>query len=254
MRIYTREYLNVKTDELFVGINTQIMLIDELIRRYELLNNAEFERKHPRDDDGKFGEGRGKAKERIFKPDARAEQRFKKEVKRIIDDDKIPASTLIDMGTLPPVFKAIGLKEKQLKTNKFALLKAEGRAGKNPHNVKREDIENLLVLLSDPVAVFKSLPTSKNPKGYVAVLSGKDKSGRQLVAILSPSKDGKGYTFIPTVYGREDFKKFLKNNKKAKTVLYIKDKSLKGFSEQFRSSPQGSDNNIATKEDIVKWA
>jgi hypothetical protein len=194
------------------------------------------------------------AEESIFKADEQTAQKFKNEVNRVVDDNKISTSTLIDMGSLPPVFKAVGLSEKQLKTNKFALLKAEGKAGKNPHKLSRKVIEELPALVADPIAIFKSLPDSENPSGYVAVLNARDKDGNQALAIISPSKDGKGYAFLPTAYGKSNFSNFVKKNLRQGMLLYKKNKDFeKAFAVQSGSSAnQNPNNRIQTKEDIVK--
>jgi hypothetical protein len=113
----------------------------------------------------------------------------------------------------------------------------------------------LLSLTYDPEAVFKSLSTSDNPDSYVAVLNAKAFNQKQIIAILSPSRNGQGFTFIPSVYERNKFEQFINQTYSENRILYIKDKGSQLWG-QLQSLPRHnrkpSNKNILTKNDIVK--
>jgi len=192
--------------------------------------------------------------ESLFIPSSDIERRYKEQFKILLESNGAK-SALIDMGHLPVIYTAFGIKDKVLKTNGKTLLKALGIEGKNKHNVPKETIENLLSLTYDPEAVFKSLSTSDNPNSYVAVLNAKAFNQKQIIAILSPSRDGQGFTFIPSVYERNRFEQFIMQTYSENRILYIKNKGSRLWG-QLQSLPrhnqEPSIKNILTKNDIVK--
>jgi len=135
-----------------------------------------------------------KQEKHLFIPEPNIERRYKEQVNNLLKFNS-SKSEIIDMGRLPEVYTILGIKDKELKTNGKTILKALGIEGKNKHNVPRETIENLLSLTYNPEAVFKSLSTSDNPDSYVAVLDAKALNQKQIIAILSPSRDGQGVYF-----------------------------------------------------------
>jgi hypothetical protein len=159
------------------------------------------------------------------------------------------------MGRLPEVYSVLGIVDKQLKTNGKTILKALGIEGKNKHNVPLETMENLPHLVYDPEAVFRSLSVSNNPSAYIAVLDAKTQNKDQIIAVLSPSKDGQGFTFIPSVYEKRNFDKFLHRINNEEKILYIKNKgsALWGQLQSLpRHNPEPSNTTILTKDNIVK--
>jgi hypothetical protein len=190
----------------------------------------------------------------LFIPDSDIERKYKEQV-NILLESKNSKFEIIDMGRLPEVYTALGITDKQLKTNGKALLKALGIEGKNKHNVPKETIENLLSLTYDPEAVFKSLSLSNNPDAYISVLNARTEKQEQIIAILSPSRDGHGFTFIPSVYEKHNFERFLGRIKDEQKVLYIKNEGSQLWG-QLQSLPRHNQEptteNILTKTDIVK--
>ena len=170
-------------------------------------------------------------------------------------NSKQPKTEIIDMGELPGLYTILGIKDRQLKTNGKTILKALGIKGRNKHKVSLETMENLLSLTYNPEAVFKSLSVSDNPKAYIAVLNAKAENQDQIVAILSPSNDGKGFTFIPSVYEKQNFDRFLSRIHEEQKVLYIKDKGSNLWG-QLQSLPRHNSEpyvkSILTKDDVVK--
>ena len=190
----------------------------------------------------------------LFIPDSDIERKYKEQVNILLKSKNSKFET-IDMGRLPEVYTALGITDKQLKTNGKTLLKALGIEGKNKHNVPKETIENLLSLTYDPEAVFKSLSISNNPDAYISVLNAKTEKQEQVIAILSPSRDGHGFTFIPSVYEKHNFERFLGKIKDEQKILYIKNKGSQLWG-QLQSLPrhnqEPSTKNILSKDDIVK--
>ena len=193
-------------------------------------------------------------------------EKFRSDVKNFLENEQIPGSQKLDMGMLPPIYVKLGLSEGELKTNKMTLLKALGKAGKHKHNVPQNVLENLIGLMSDPLAVFKSSAKSQNPNGYVAVLNAQNEEGKQIVAILSPKSEKHEFSFIPSVYERNKFEMFVKNTLAENGVLYIKDEaalpSLHNAVLRTNTASKSESshlylrgvpiNRILTKEDVVK--
>ena len=193
-------------------------------------------------------------------------EKFRSDIKNFLENEQIPGSQKLDMGMLPPIYVKLGLSEGELKTNKMTLLKALGKAGKHKHNVPQNVLENLIGLMSDPIAVFKSSAKSQNPNGYVAVLNAQNEEGKQIVAILSPKSEKYEFSFIPSVYERNKFEMFVKNTLAENGVLYIKDEaalpSLHNAVLRTNTASKSDSshlylrgvpiNRILTKEDVVK--
>ena len=187
-----------------------------------------------------------------FTPSVETEKSYQEQVNKVLGDKNIQINTFIDMGKLPYVYNAIGISDKKLKTNKRAILKAIGKIGPNIHNVPRDIINNLISCVYNPAAIFKSLSMSQNPNGYIAVFDA-DVNGNPIIAILSPSKIDNGYTFIPTIYGKDNFKRFMGETAKENKILYIENVSSKLWG-RLQLPPlhnQSSDYTILTKTDIV---
>jgi hypothetical protein len=190
----------------------------------------------------------------FFTPSHETVEQYRKQVKSSLESNN-KKFEVIDMGELPVVYAALGIADKRLKTNGKTLLKALGVEGRNKHSVPMETIENLLSLTYDPEAVFKSLTKSGNPDAYIAVLQAKTKNDELIIAILSPSRDGQGFTFIPSVYEKHNFQRFLEKTHEEEKILYIKSKGSELWGQLQllpRHNPKPSMKSIQTKEDIVK--
>jgi hypothetical protein len=190
----------------------------------------------------------------IFIPDDDTQKQYKEQL-AVLTNNRTQDNLIINLGKLPEVYSFLGIPDKELKTNNKMILKAIGEAGINKHHVPVNVLENLLPLIYDPEAVFKSLSTSKNPDAFVAVLNAKTNKKEQIIAILSPSKDGQGFTFIPSVYEKNNFENLLKNINKEQKVLYIKEKGSEIWGQHQllpRHKTEPSNKNILTKNDIVK--
>ena len=191
----------------------------------------------------------------MFEAQAQVAARFKEEVRNILADEDIPKGTVLDMGDLPGIYVELGLPQGSLKTNKTTLLKAIGKSGRHPHSVPRAVLENLPALVADPKAVFKSSPASTNPDGYVAVLDAVNEEGKQIIAAISPNNKGAaGFSFIPSVYDKDNFANFVLKTQQENGILYVKEKDsdIWGTLQSRPLHNQSPTNSIRTKEDIVK--
>jgi len=186
----------------------------------------------------------------LFKPDPVIDEQYKKQLE-IFFENKSRKSTLIDMGPLPPIYMTLGISDKELKTNGKTILKALGFEGKNKH-IPQRTLENLLSLVYDPEAVLKSISKRHS---YISVLKDKTENQEQIIAILSPSRNGHGFTFIPSVYEKHNFNRFFDKIYGEQKILYIKNKDSELWGRHQlppRHSPEPYLNNILTKSDIVK--
>lgn len=203
-----------------------------------------------------FNQAAGQAQDAhaaLFTPKTEEQAEYSKALRHVLNDEQVSEGTRLELGRLPAVYRYLGIKDATLKTNKIALLKAQGVKGHgNRHNVPYEVIARLPELIADPKAVFKSLSSSQNPAAYVAVLDA-DVGGKPVLAIISPSKDGKGFSFVPTVYERNNFNSFVRNTAEEGKILYVKEKGsdIWGQVQFLPRHIQNLNNNIAVKEDIV---
>ena len=152
----------------------------------------------------------------------------------------------IRLGALPLIYQEIGIENKPVKTKKTIILKDTIFKHDVPMNVG----ENLPELYSDPIIIFQALNTSTNSNSYVAVLDAVDKSGRQMIAALSPSKKENGYHLITSFYGRNNIDNMIKKAFEEGKVKYIRDKKnslLTGHNAYLSQA----DSNILQKSDIV---
>ena len=190
--------------------------------------------------------------EKIFVPNEKLNEDFQQEVKKVKPKDSYKT---IDMGKLPPLYKVLGIVDDELKTDTTTIKKSGTK-----HNVDKDTMENLVSLVYNPKAVFKSLSTSKNPNGYVAVLNKNyidpdTKEVKPIVAILSPSANGKCFTLITSVYERDQFDNFIENTVTEDKVLYVDNKNgsdIWGKVSYFARQNQIRNLSVLQKSDIVK--
>ena len=202
---------------------------------------------------------KAEAEKAIFTPSAELAEKFKKDANDILTDEEAGVYTKIDMGTIPQLYVNLGLPEQNLKISKLSLKKALGllteeELEENPqwhnHNVQRRDIDNLPALISDPLAVFKSYTVKGR---YISVLDA-DFEGFPVLAILEPNQKKAGYTFIPSVYDRDNFEYFLNETQASNGIVYIdKERALlpETLVQAATIGNKAPINKILTKEDIV---
>lgn len=102
------------------------------------------------------------------------------------------------------------------------------------------------------VMVFKS---SSKENRLLSVIDAQDKNGNQIVVAISPNTKGeKGYHFIPSFYGKDNFNNFLNKNIKEGNLKYLKSPqaldSLR-LRPQVKTLLSSLNNNILYKSAIV---
>ncbi len=146
----------------------------------------------------------------------------------------------------PQILRAVGLNDlPMLMTQKHIRNINKGADGsrKHYHGISRDVIKKIPQYLQEPVAIMDSLSTATQP-GVVVLTEEVDSEGRPIVIAIKP--DGQGFydvdldsNFILSMYGRNNFEKFLEDNVKESTFLYISNKKSKAPFEKVRlQSPQ----------------
>ncbi|MBR5153212.1 MAG: hypothetical protein IKW57_00220 [Alphaproteobacteria bacterium] len=167
-----------------------------------------------------------------FAPTAQEKETFLSDLKN---------KQIIRLGKLPSVYVNLDWESAEVKTNKSVIIKDT----QTKHNVPMEVVERLPELYSDPLLVFES---ATQPDRLVAVIDAKDKSGNQIIVALSPAQ--KGYHFIPSFYGKDDFDSFVQNNIDNGRLKYIKNSEV-WDTLQLRPLKLRYTDKIKQKTDIV---
>ena len=153
---------------------------------------------------------------------------------------------IIRLGKLPSVYQNIGINSADVKTKQTIIEKATI----DKHNVPDEVVEQLPELFANPQIVFKSLDSSTNPDAFVSVVDAFDKSGRQLIVILSPTNKSGGYHLITSFYGRDNIQNMIDTAVKENKIRYVRDKNIDLLAGHNAYLSQVN-NNIKYKDDIV---
>ncbi len=145
------------------------------------------------------------------------------------------------MCETPQILRAVGLNDlPMLMTQKHVRNINKGADGsrKHYHGISRDVIKKIPQYLQEPVAIMDSLSTATQP-GVVVLTEEVDSEGRPIVIAIKP--DGQGFydvdldsNFILSMYGRNNFEKFLEDNVKESTFLYISNKKSKALFEKVR--------------------
>ena len=175
----------------------------------------------------------------------------------------------ITLGTMPDVFKLIGLPDSRVNIRRDTIQKAMGEFlglqehnHSHIHNLTPETLKQIPEQLNNPIAIMQSSRTSTNPNAFVVLteLTETDsKTGKQkpIVAILAMHKtnDGVEVTTIRSIYGRsrEQIEKGLMNNlrfwHKTKGLQFVKNFRLRLPSDAF-STANLVKHNIKTNDDL----
>ena len=156
--------------------------------------------------------------------------------------------TRIRVGELPIVYRELGLSAGMVRTNKDVIFK--DTIGK--HDVSQTVVDNLPQLFADPIMVFES---STKENRLLAVVNAQDKNGNQIVVAISPNTKGeRGYHFIPSFYGKDNFNNFLNKNIIAGNLKYLKSPQALDSHQlwpQVKTLLNSLNRNILQKSDIV---
>lgn len=187
--------------------------------------------------------------ESIFTPFQKDKELFLQSLSFALLSDK-PVE-IINLGKTPPLLNKLGFTDREVLTRKSVIKKAV--SADPEHNISAGTIGNIQSLIYDPLAVVKS-KTQKN--SFVLILNDHDLSTRQVVAIIRPEViDGIKCNFIPSVYGRNEFKNFMDSNLRQENIMYVQKNSpeMLGQLQLPYETFQDYAKSILTKEDIVKF-
>nr|ACM90951.1 hypothetical protein pc1742 [uncultured bacterium URE12] len=226
----------------------------------------------PYNETGSFGN----SKKKFFGVSGTTNAKIYSDIQQIIHNPTLSNKTLISLGYVPDIYVALNLiQDKKLDANRATFRKAYGILTKaeikrNLHNHKVPDkvIRNIGNLIADPLMIFES---QKIPGRIIALITdcifdaNHNLISHPVMAVLSPSPNGKGYTLIPSVHDRNNVISMISNAESKNQIYYIKNKKIAlnriayGKNTQPPSVWTGLSyqsmlpkNSIPSKEDIVK--
>lgn len=182
--------------------------------------------------------------EQVFSPTNRDKNTYISDLRAVERGE----DTRIRVGELPIVYRELGLSAGMVRTNKDVIFK--DTIGK--HDVSQTVVDNLPQLFADPIMVFES---STKENRLLAVVNAQDKNGNQIVVAISPNTKGeRGYHFIPSFYGKDNFNNFLNKNIIAGNLKYLKSPQALDSHQlwpQVKTLLNSLNKNILQKSDIV---
>ena len=183
---------------------------------------------------------------------------FAKAVDKIANGKRGRNDRFLNMGTTPPVFKMLGLKEVKIAMRENVIDKALFE-----HSVSVDDLKQIPAQINNPIAVMRSNPSSTNPNGLVVltelneVINGKEKP---IIAALQLKKSGGQLEVIniASVYGRDLDTQI--GNDLSRAIYWNKTKGYqfaRTVGLQLPSSLTSADNlsalNIKTESDLSQY-
>nr|DAX25021.1 MAG TPA: ParB ddrB-like ParB superfamily domain [Caudoviricetes sp.] len=183
---------------------------------------------------------------------------FAKSVDKIANGKRGRNDRFLNMGTTPPVFKMLGLKEVKIAMRENVIDKALFK-----HSVSVDDLKQIPAQINNPIAVMRSNPSSTNPNGLVVltelneVVNGKEKP---IIAALQLKKSGGQLEVIniASVYGRDLDTQI--GNDLSRAIYWNKTKGYqfaRTVGLQLPSSLTSADNlsalNIKTETDLSQY-
>lgn len=183
---------------------------------------------------------------------------FAKAVDKIANGKRGRNDRFLNMGTTPPVFKMLGLKEVKIAMRENVIDKALFE-----HSVSIDDLKQMPAQINNPIAVMRSSPNSTNPNGLVVltelneVINGKEKP---IIAALQLKKSGGQLEVIniASVYGRDLDTQI--GNDLSRAIYWNKTKGYqfaRTVGLQLPSSLTSADNlsalNIKTESDLSQY-
>lgn len=163
-----------------------------------------------------------------------AEKKQKRQQQLSKDIDAVLAGTYKDshvtlLDNTPQILQDIGLVDKPMLITAKHLYTCANESGKyigkdiNYHGLGVDFIKQVPQLLESPKLVFRN---KGRVNEVVAVVDAKDKQGRQVIVPIKIN--GKGIqnnqeieaNIVKSIYGRNNFEKYIKENATVKTILY----------------------------------
>ena len=183
---------------------------------------------------------------------------FAKSVDKIANGKRGRNDRFLNMGTTPPIFKMLGLKEVKIAMRENVIDKALFK-----HSVSVDELKQIPAQINNPIAVMRSNPSSTNPNGLVVltelneVVNGKEKP---IIAALQLKKSGGQLEVIniASVYGRDLDTQI--GNDLSRAIYWNKTKGYqfaRTVGLQLPSSLTSADNlsalNIKTETDLSQY-
>jgi hypothetical protein len=155
------------------------------------------------------------------------------------------------LGKTPYVYTVLGLQPYPLYIKRAVIKKIREK-----HSIPHSLIDNINKLLYDPLIICKSISKTGASGSIIAILKEKDGNNRPIIAVITP-KNANKFNEISSVYGIDEFEKFLNENLRKKSILYVeKEEALKDIQHpelhDFEENIFKSNNILLTKENVVK--
>ncbi|UTY30490.1 MuF-C-terminal domain-containing protein [Treponema putidum] len=175
------------------------------------------------------------------------------------------ASSHVYLGMTPPIYQELGFERLPVMATAFHLKTAMMEKGNDPninyHGIPAEMLKQIPEAIKKPLIIMQSQKKSKN-EDIIAVIELKDKKGRQIIVPFSPNKKGNfndieiDINLAKSIYGRNNFNKFVQEAFKENRILYLNKKSRDIVPPQVQYprnyKPQLLYNNIAKYHKAVK--
>lgn len=221
---------------------------------------AEFEeRKHPRDNDGKFTSGADNSNNdldyKLFergythKEVAEMSKDDKNSILKNKDNNKSKLSNDVDdilngqykdshitiLEETPKIFQDIGIPNKPMlitAKHTYLVINEQGKYSGNYHGLGKETFLDIPALLQSPILAFQS---KDNKNDIISIINAIDKNGKPvIVPIHINGKGNRNYieidaNIIKSAYGKDNIDTFLEKNLTEDNLLFIENKKIRNL-------------------------
>ncbi len=185
-----------------------------------------------------------------------------------LGDKSINPLRLINVGSISPVMKVLGIADVPVEIEQSTVLKALREEPLYPndrqgHKLSLDELKAIPQSLADPVMVFRSdSPTRKTKDSFVFFTERKDEKNRSIIIPVAVNKKFGRLVInkVSSIYGRNQEVGYVKDNiQRGNLVYFDKKRSLIWEREckvQFLAQvlpAEGSINNILSKDSLVKF-
>jgi hypothetical protein len=170
---------------------------------------------------------------------------------------KIKSGSVLNFGSTPEVMQALGVDPLPMRMRQRVLAKIMGD-GAGQHGLSADLVKRLPELMAEPVAVFQS-GSRATSDGYVILTEANDeKDSPVLVAVhVKVSEGGLECNDIASVYGKDNFRGWMRGQVEERNVLYVDNKKaaavqVSGGLSLPKALNSGGAKKILHPEDVVK--
>lgn len=165
------------------------------------------------------------------------QEEFDKTIDKIAnfkDETSKFSSSHVYLGMTPPIYQELGFERLPVMATAFHLKTAMMERGNDPninyHGIPSDMIKQIPEAIKKPLLIMQS-QNKQHKEDIIAVIELKDKEGKQIIVPFSPNK--KGYfndieidiNLAKSIYGRNNFNKFVQDAFKENRILYLNEKS-----------------------------